>query len=716
MDADVTWAKRAGWYFRRMQSMEKGEIPWRMGQVLLRNPYYGFRADEVLSNTVTPDWLAALESFRAACNRPVLLDRDRAALIAQGEPELVAGLIGAADLAANCRFQFFGYPAIALKLPINWHHDPIGDVSWPMLPSHRIDHRTAGGDVKWIWELNRLQHLPWLAQAWLFTGDDRYSRAAFSHLDTWIDQNPPGQGIAWRGAFEAGLRSISISVALQGLRDSPDLTVDRYRRIVTLLAQSQLLCWRQRSLFSSANNHLVGEMAGLAVTSMLFPELNSAAKYEGRALETLSIAANRQILEDGAGAEQSVGYQMATVELLHLVAALLIDRDGYAPQPICDAIARSGAFLSALVGAHDPDPRYGDSDQEFAVRLGPEIARDVRTHLAVIAPIVGEEHYGASDSNTLSARWFRVMADSTRHGSMLESPSRIDAADKSFFASDGGLVVLRSRRGRILMDVGQLGYLSIAAHGHADALSVTVSDDGVDLIGDPGTGSYYRYPAWRTVMRGTRAHATVCVDGQDQSVIGGPFLWSRHARTRVVGLNVNEGVVDAEHDGYARLPGRVIHRRWLVAPPEGGFQLVVDLVAGNGVHEVRTSWPLHPSLEAARRGAEHVVSRREQSVLRALHAATVPLRFDDKFGDEADGLGWWSDRLESRVPAWLLGTVCYSELPIVVATLITLPGDMDATDLAVSLRGGIIEATWMTGAALRSVVIDLDGSAAVTVC
>ena len=36
-------------------------------------------------------------------------------------------------------------------------------------------------------------------------------------------------------------------------------------------------------------------------------------------------------------------------------------------------------------------------------------------------------------------------------------------------------------------DGGPLGFLSIAAHGHADALSVEVRYDGVEVLVDPGT-------------------------------------------------------------------------------------------------------------------------------------------------------------------------------------------------------------------------------------
>lgn len=657
------------------------------------------------------DWVKSLNNFRAGGGRPVVLDQQRALAISEQKADLVAEIVASADQYADGHFQFFGYPSVALPQPIDWNYDPISSVRWSHAPSQRIDHRVARGDVKWIWELNRLQHLPTLAQGWLFTGDERYSRAAFEHLDTWIEQNPPGRGIAWRGAFEAGIRAISITVALQGLRDSPELTIERYRSAVTVLAASADRCWRERSLYSSANNHLIGEMAGLAVVAMSFPDLASSAQWEQRAVQILTAEADKLILADGAGAEQSVGYQIATVELLHLVAALLVQRDGQAPGAITSAIARSSTFLAGLVGEHDPDPRYGDSDQEFALRLGAERVRTIREHLAIMATL-GRSRGRDVGTRSLTVEWYRSMQLSTRADQFrTETDPKTALIPPDFFAEVGGLVVIRRGGRRITMDVGPLGYLSIAAHGHADALSVTLSDDEGDLIGDPGTGSYYRHPQWRAVMRGTRAHSTVCVDGENQSLIGGPFLWSQHARTLVRGVDLPAGVVDAEHDGYSRLPGRVLHRRWLVAPPEERTVLIVDLVTGEGVHEVRTSWPLHPSIDALSIEKGHTLTRRGTAVLQLLQAGTTQLVADDRFADDEEAVGWWSDLLESRTPSWWLGAVCHAELPIAIATLIT-PGDgRRTTGLEVALGSGEIHVEWMEDTKARGVAIRSGGSA-----
>ncbi len=706
-----------GWYARRLRSMKKRELLWRTGRAslsLLPTMRWNGRPDAILASEGAPDWERALEKFRAGANRPVLLDRERALAISECKPTLVAGLLHSADQVAKYSFRYFGYPAVSLKQPIDWRYDPIAKVRWPDVPAERIDHRAAAGDVKWIWELNRLQHLPWLAEAWLFTGDSRYSSAAFEQLESWIDQNPPGHGIAWRGAFEAGIRAISIAVALQGLRDAPELTVERYRRIVRLLADSAWRCWKDRSRFSSANNHLIGEMAGLAVVAIMFPELKSACDWEKRAVQTLSVEADRQILSDGSGAEQAVGYQIFTVELLQLVAALLAQRDGRAPQPIAEAIARSSAFLAAVVGEGDPDPRYGDDDGGFALRLGPESVRTVRGHIGIVAAFGWGAVGAEAGHDSLGAQWYSNIAQSL--------PAPVFAADRvcapttrpqSHFAADGGLVVLRSGRRRVTMDVGSLGYLSIAAHGHADALAVTLSDDGQELIGDPGTGSYYGHPQWRAVMRGTRAHATITIDGQDQSVIGGPFLWSQHAHTHVRGVDLSAGIVDAEHDGYTRLKGGIAHRRWLIAPPENRALLVVDLIRGDGIHEVRTSWPLHPSLDVRQVEGGHTVCRNESPVLQVLHAATAKITHDQIRGDTVRNLGWWSHRLESRVPAWWLGATCFAETPLVMVTLLTPADGVTTVDLKVTSKDGQIETRWAEGDNAQCITIETAGFAAV---
>ncbi|RDH78993.1 hypothetical protein DVS77_08480 [Mycolicibacterium moriokaense] len=684
--------------------MSPRELAWRAGRLgagAVHRMGPGQRTDAKILTESTQDWDALLQAFRVDAARPVLLDVDRAGRIATANPSQVHALIADADRLLAGERSYFGYPSVNVGPVIDWNHDVLADYHWPALPSARIDHRVASGDPKWIWELNRLQHLPVLAQAWLFTGESAYAETAFDHLDTWIEQNPVGMGIAWRGAFEAAIRAISTSIALQGLRTSPALTPRRYRRIVRMLDASARYCWRDRSRFSSANNHLVGELAGLATVHLLFPELASPAALFELCLQNLAAEAERQILPDGAGAEQAVSYQMFTVELLSIVAVLLRLRRDEVPPQITAAIERSSHYLSSLVGVEDPDPRYGDDDDGFALRLGVEPKRTVRQHLGITAAATGAAT--RANETTLTAAWFaaslerRLGQRATGVGPPMEA---------GVHARDGGLVVLRSARRRITMDVGPLGYLSIAAHGHADALSVTLSCEGQDLIVDPGTASYYGNPQWRSVHRGTRAHPTVCVDGVDQSEMGGPFYWSRHAMTRVNSVELDRGVVDAEHHGYRRLDDPVVHRRWLIATPGDATVAVIDLIDGRSDHDIVVSWPLAPGLDAQPTPGGHAVTRDGDSVLQICYAATTPLEFEQVKGDPDSHLGWWSDQLETRTPAWLLGARCRATAPVAVLTLLRTVDTRAITDPVIEMDGVRASATWSEHGVARGLTID----------
>lgn len=707
MDTSDEQVGRLTWYMRRLSSMTPSEMVWRAGRLAAGRIPRGEPSRRPSATLLRPgvDWQMLAERFREGLERPVLLDRARAQNIAARDPQSVSALVAAADRVSAGYVTFFGYPEAHLARPVDWNHDPVRDVAWPQRDSRKIDHRVAVADPKWIWELNRLQHLPWLAEAWLFTGDDGFAAVALDHIETWLNQNPLGTGIAWRGAFEAGVRAISVAVALQGLRDAEALTAERLERIVRMLAGSADLCWRERSRFSSANNHLIGELAGLATVAMLFPELAQSRRWEERALRALDVEASRQILPDGAGAEQAVGYQVFTAELLLVVAALIRARGDTPPPGILAAIDRSAQYLASMVGEIDPDPRYGDDDEGFSLRLGPEPQRTVRDHLGIVAALTGNAEALKTGTMTLTAQWV---------GALREAPDRSPQAvlasrPASLNAPHGGLVVLRSGNRRLTVDVGPLGYLSIAAHGHADALSMTLSLDGKDVIGDPGAASYYGHPEWRQIHRGTRVHPTVTVDDVDQSVSAGPFLWSQHAAVRVHAVDLRRGVVDAEHDGYQRLPRPVTHRRWVFAPPQVKAPiLILDELVGSGEHQMRVSWPLHPSVGLDNAPHGFVLTRDRGAVAQVAIAATTSLTFDTVRGDEGTHFGWWSERLESRLPSWLIGAVADGVVPMIAATVIqpTHNTDLPITGITVSRNKDQITTSWSWDHQRHTAVVD----------
>lgn len=705
---------RLAWYVVRAAAMSPHEMVWRVRQaayVMARGGLSREATDARMLTGPAPDWDALLQRFRDGVARPLLLDQTHADRLVEEHPSEVRALIAEADQILAGKRAYFGYGSVHVGSIVDWNHDPITGHRWPASPGNRIDHRVATSDPKWIWELNRLQHLPVLAQAWLFTGEPHYAETAFAHLDSWLDQNPIGIGIAWRGSFESGLRAISVAVALQGLRSSPAMTTRRYRRVVRMLDASARYCWHTRSRFSSANNHLIGELAGLLTVHLIFPELAAPASLYKRAVETLAVESERLILPDGAGAEQSISYQIFAAELLAVVVLLLQRGGKRVPSELVAALDRGAQYLVSIVGSEDPDPRYGDDDDSFALRLGAEPKRTARQHLGIVAAITGNTTAARYGEKTLATAWI-ANALRTPLGAI---GAGIDSCETppSVYAPNGGMAVLRSGRTRLTIDVGPLGYLSTAAHGHADALAVTLSAEGRELIVDPGTASFYGNPAVRNAHRGTRAHPTVCVDDVDQSVIGGPFLWRHHAETTVRSVDLERGIVDAEHDGYRRLDDPVVHRRWLIAPPGDATVVIVDLIEGRSEHDVVVSWPLHPELESAATPRGQVVSRDGLAVMELCYAATSVIDPEQIRAERDSHLGWWSDRLEARTPAWLIGARCRATAPLAILSVLHVgePGVISAPEILRSASTLIIR--WSEADGRRGLTIDVAGSGVV---
>ena len=132
---------------------------------------------------------------------------------------------------------------------------------------------------------------------------------------------------------------------------------------------------------------------------------------------------------------------------------------------------------------------------------------------------------------------------------------------KSNLYRNGGYLVINNDKDNLLMDVGELGFGSIAAHGHADALSFIYHHNNNPIIIDSGTYIYNIESDQRNYFRSTEAHSTLCYKGLNQSEIRGPFLWGKRANTTISEYIEKDDLVKikAYHDGYKPL----IHTREL---------------------------------------------------------------------------------------------------------------------------------------------------------
>jgi len=574
----------------------------------------------------------------------------------------------------------------------------LGDVDWSLDPQSGrtappdfgplLDYRDAqiAGNSRNTWELNRHQHLTTAALAYAITGDERFARFVRAQLESWLSQNPFPVGVNWSSPLELGLRLISWVWIARFLAGSPEREALFGARgsLWPAVYRQQWMISHLHSVGSSANNHLIGEMSGLFVSATEWPWFAESAQWARSAQRSMEEEGRRQFSPSGVNREQAFGYHLFATELL-LLAALEGER---ARRPFSkdhyDRLRRAVTAAQAQVGPGGLLPTYGDYDDGVAVGH-PGGARQALGRIAAVAakalggiacPSLDSPEVRLASALQLSGirsaeRDAPPTDVSARDAPPTDGPSGPAPRTRAFH--DAGLYVMTSSFADeevfVLADAGELGYLSICAHGHADALSFTLAVGGEQLLVDPGTYAYHHDPDGRAYFRGTRAHNTMCIDGQDQSEPGGPFLWTTKARTTVYEWRETDGGVSlsASHDGYERLAAPVTHRRSLVL--RGGRLTVDDELTGMGEHEIE--WRLHVAPQCDVR-----LGRRQCDIIGRRHRLSFELdgalHWRTLVGVRQGG--WYSHAFNQREPTTTLVGGGRLTLPVHVKHILQVDG------------------------------------------
>ncbi len=488
----------------------------------------------------------------------------------------------------------------------------------PLFASHTVDVATPPdwnaaldpADIKYTWELNRHLHLVRLAQAWVLTGDAHWRASVTAQLRSWLEQCPPAVGPNWKSGLELGIRLINWSLIWQLLQGEVDPAL-REPWLASIRAHCAWIAARL-SRHSSANNHLIGELAGLYVAACTWPCWPESQAWRAQAQRELEAQMQVQFHADGVHREQAFAYHGFCCDFL-LLAGLLGQASG---APFSSAywarLHRAQAFTRAAANVLG---NVGDADDGCVWRLG-------------------------------SASWLRHLFPGP--------PPPALPAQPAWCWRDAGYYLFGTQ-GRVQggVDCGPLGYLGIAAHGHADALSVTLNIDGEPVLVDSGTYAYWCDQRWRAYFHGTSAHNTVRVDGLDQSVGGGRFLWLRKAQCRVdaAPTSATDFFLSASHDGYLRLADPVRHQRSITF--RHNVLLVQDHVVGKQTHRSEIFWHFAPQLlvELAGQG----VTVRTARYTLTLQASCGTL--DVVRGADDPPLGWYSTAYDVKTPCTVLRIV-----------------------------------------------------------
>jgi hypothetical protein len=148
-----------------------------------------------------------------------------------------------------------------------------------------------------------------------------------------------------------------------------------------------------------------------------------------------------------------------------------------------------------------------------------------------------------------------------------------------------------------------MGYLSLAAHAHLDALHLSLWHKKRAVLIDPGTGSYRDDDGARSLLADWASHNGPCpVPPPPRPRRVGKFLWKgRHADPLLTKLP--SGPVEAQ----VSLGDGTWRRMVEILPMEGGWSVVDTREKGQGPWRVR--WTVAPDIGVRQDGAGFLLER-----------------------------------------------------------------------------------------------------------
>jgi len=460
--------------------------------------------------------------------------------------------------------------AAARDLPPPVAHGPFD----PAAPSLSLD-LFAPGDVRPVWEANRLAWLPLLAQAHRLKPGAGHRAAAEARLAAWCRGNPPGRGPNWACGQEAALRALHLALAHLLLGGGPPAPPPTGGMAALLRAHAARIEATRAYARAQDNNHAVSEPAGLLAVGLLLGD----AGLTRRAGRDLARAVGRLVAPDGGFAQVSTGYHRLLLDTLSAVEWLRRARGAPPlPDPFAPRAAAAARWLARLVDpATGRVPRLGHQDGSALADLSLSGPADARGSAERAMRLLAGASAGVPDDP--GCAWLGL------------PPAAAPPMEPAWIAA--GTRGWRVGATRALLRTGPLRFRP----GQADLLHLDLWHGPLNLLPDPGTGAYNPPPGrawWTAHFAGAGAHNLIVFDEAEPMPRAGRFLLARWVRTEI--LPDGAATRDARGNRHARRvrpgpdawtiedtvagPFRRLALRWNLAP--GPWRRTADGAEGPG--------------------------------------------------------------------------------------------------------------------------------------
>jgi len=495
----------------------------------------------LLDGRRVPGLAAARQRSDAAAVLDALVSAVRSAAIApETDAKLSRGQRAVADGALEHRFGFYD----------EWHRLD-DDIDW--------DHNP--GTKHWSMDLNRFTYLGPLTCAYHAAKDPRYARKAVGLILDWIDKADwsrcfAGTPYMFGSYLNEAIHCPAWARCVRSLTAADQVGPLELMRIAKSL-HDQLAYLEIVTGGHHGNWPTIG-FGGMLGTLAALPVYRDTDRFIDHCIDGFALQIDDQILPDGVQDELTPHYHRVVVSNL-VNAAVDLAAFGRELHP------RTMATLRKMV-------RYM---QQTTMPDGS-----------------GQVAFNDSDPDVTGAAILKRLQTASMADAIAPEP---DLGSELF--AYAGVAILRQRPGEgdlyLAFDGGPYG----RSHQHEDMLGFELFAFGRRFIGDPGRHLYdWSDTSFLPHLRTTKAHSTICIDGEGQNAFGRRDTWiPKHPVEVAWSAGDHEIRAAASYTlGYGHGNAiQVAHRREIVFVDKR-FWVVFDRVTGHGEHRIESRFQFTP--------------------------------------------------------------------------------------------------------------------------
>ena len=313
-------------------------------------------------------------------------------------------------------------------------------------------------DIKTPWEASRFQQTFFLGKAFQQTQKEKFAKTFYNQVDDWINKNPFLLGVNWVCPMECAIRATNLIWGFYFFKNSKTIPTSFWGKFVCSLYDHANYLKNNWEKSDRPNNHYLSDLLGYFYLCFFFDDLKHFKKAKNKTYKTILKQFEHQVNADGSIYEGSTNYHKLVTEIFLHFYILCKTNNIKLPKTFLDKFNKMCLFLDDCSDCKNNLVQIGDNDSgKILCGLNPldKTLRDVLSHYP-----------------------------------------------------DFGLTIIKNEKFHITFRHPTFNKKQPTGHFHQDALSVTLSINGIPILVDPGSYLYTSNPTWRNLMRSFESHNT----------------------------------------------------------------------------------------------------------------------------------------------------------------------------------------------------------------